>query len=130
MKILLLFSCIMLILFGCTQPEKPPGSDRDAHGCIASAGYSWCDGKQKCLRQWEEPCESSLSPSQARAIAENSNCTKQGTLSQNMSYNNNSRTWWIDIDVVKLGCTPSCVVFESNKTTGINWRCTGLIPPK
>ncbi|VVC00943.1 Bacterial extracellular solute-binding proteins, family 3 [uncultured archaeon] len=33
-----------------------PGSDRDAHGCIPSAGYSWCGEKNKCLRVWEEPC--------------------------------------------------------------------------
>jgi hypothetical protein len=33
-----------------------PGSDRDAHGCIGSAGYSWCESSHKCLRTWEEPC--------------------------------------------------------------------------
>ncbi len=33
-----------------------PGSDRDSHGCIGSAGYTWCEAKQKCLRIWEEPC--------------------------------------------------------------------------
>jgi len=33
------------------------GNDRDAHGCIGSAGYSWCEAKQKCLRAWEEQCE-------------------------------------------------------------------------
>ncbi len=33
------------------------GGDRDANGCIGSAGYSWCDSKQKCLRPWEEPCD-------------------------------------------------------------------------
>ena len=33
------------------------GGDRDAHGCIGSAGYTWCEAKQKCLRPWEEPCE-------------------------------------------------------------------------
>jgi hypothetical protein len=32
------------------------GSDRDEHGCIGSAGYSWCELKQKCIRPWEEPC--------------------------------------------------------------------------
>ena len=32
------------------------GNDRDAHGCIGSAGYTWCEVKQKCLRSWEEPC--------------------------------------------------------------------------
>jgi hypothetical protein len=32
------------------------GNDKDEHGCIPSAGYSWCEGKQKCLRVWEEPC--------------------------------------------------------------------------
>jgi len=33
------------------------GNDRDAHGCIGSAGYSWCAEKSKCLRVWEEKCE-------------------------------------------------------------------------
>jgi hypothetical protein len=40
--------------------KRPPvvGNDRDAHGCIPSAGYSWCEVKQKCLRPWEEVCTS------------------------------------------------------------------------
>ena len=34
--------------------ETPaPGSDRDAHGCIPSAGYSWCARTNKCERPWE-----------------------------------------------------------------------------
>jgi len=33
------------------------GNDRDEHGCIGSAGYSWCAVKNKCLREWEEKCE-------------------------------------------------------------------------
>jgi len=33
------------------------GSDKDIHGCIGSAGYSWCELKSKCLRVWEEKCE-------------------------------------------------------------------------
>jgi len=46
-----------LLMAGCAQTQAPaPGSDRDAHGCIPSAGYSWCDSKQKCLREWEENC--------------------------------------------------------------------------
>jgi len=32
------------------------GGDRDEHGCIGSAGYTWCEEKQKCLRTWEEDC--------------------------------------------------------------------------
>jgi len=30
-----------------------PGSDRDAHGCIGSAGYAWCAHTQQCERPWE-----------------------------------------------------------------------------
>lgn len=32
------------------------GGDTDEHGCKPSAGYSWCESKQKCLRIWEEEC--------------------------------------------------------------------------
>lgn len=50
------------------SPEAPPeniptsvedevvGGDRDEHGCIGSAGYTWCPQLDKCLRVWEEPC--------------------------------------------------------------------------
>ena len=30
------------------------GGDRDEHGCIGSAGYSWCEAKGECLRSWED----------------------------------------------------------------------------
>lgn len=46
-----------------SSPLKPAetdepivGGDRDEHGCILSAGYSWCEEKQKCYRPWEEDC--------------------------------------------------------------------------
>jgi len=32
------------------------GGSKDDHGCLLSAGYSWCANKQACLRPWEEPC--------------------------------------------------------------------------
>ena len=44
----------ILILFGCAN--QIVGNDRDSHGCIGSAGYSWCEAKHKCLRTWEESC--------------------------------------------------------------------------
>lgn len=42
-----------------SQPSnnnQPIGGDRDEHDCIGSAGYSWCEAKQKCLRIFEEFC--------------------------------------------------------------------------
>ena len=51
---------MLLALAGCSS-QKPQtssvvsatGSDRDEHGCIASAGYSWCAINGKCERPWE-----------------------------------------------------------------------------
>lgn len=44
------------------KPSNEPlvGGDKDEHGCIPSAGYSWCTPKNKCLRVWEEKCYSSV----------------------------------------------------------------------
>ncbi|WP_394836437.1 hypothetical protein LVJ94_05970 [Pendulispora rubella] len=37
-----------------SESARPmPGSDRDAHGCIGSAGYRWCAKENKCVRPWE-----------------------------------------------------------------------------
>lgn len=42
---------------GCVSENgEVISGDRDEHGCIGSAGYIWCPGKQKCLRIWEEDC--------------------------------------------------------------------------
>ncbi len=41
-------------------PTQVVGGDRDAHGCIGSAGYTWCEPKNKCLRVWEESCFASV----------------------------------------------------------------------
>ena len=40
------------------------GGDKDAHGCLGSAGYSWCAVKNKCLRVWEEKCEATPATTQ------------------------------------------------------------------
>lgn len=46
-------------LGGCNEtvpapaPARPVGADRDAHGCIGSAGYRWCEKEKACVRPWE-----------------------------------------------------------------------------
>lgn len=54
------FTVIGLSLAGCQDKtatvEPAPvlvGADRDAHGCIGSAGYSWCAREKACVRPWE-----------------------------------------------------------------------------
>jgi len=32
---------------------RPIGGDRDAHGCLPAAGYSWCEREKQCVRPWE-----------------------------------------------------------------------------
>lgn len=59
---LLAFAITALGLAGCqektvaVEPAPAPplvGADRDAHGCIGSAGYSWCAREKACVRSWE-----------------------------------------------------------------------------
>lgn len=52
----------LISLTGCTPENKTPeilsativGNDRDAHNCIGSAGYTWSEVRQSCIRVWEE----------------------------------------------------------------------------
>jgi len=48
---------------GRNSPPTLVGGDRDAHGCIPSAGYTWCDATQKCYRPFEEKCPTVQTPS-------------------------------------------------------------------
>jgi hypothetical protein len=58
---------VKLVELSCSDPKCNTGScvndsnnqvgnDTDSHGCIGSAGYSWCEEKQKCLRSLGENC--------------------------------------------------------------------------
>lgn len=37
--------------------EDRIGGQRDEHGCLGPAGYTWCPSQEKCMRVWEEFCE-------------------------------------------------------------------------
>ncbi|MFH1979037.1 MAG: Gmad2 immunoglobulin-like domain-containing protein [Patescibacteria group bacterium] len=75
----------------------------------------------------------SLLPEEIHAIANSSEeCSMAGVLTDDYFYNENSKTWWIDLErmpeLEKDGCNPACVVNEETKTAEVNWRCTGAIP--
>jgi hypothetical protein len=40
-----------------SQYTVMPGGDINNHNCIVSAGYTWCESSNDCIRQWETPCE-------------------------------------------------------------------------
>lgn len=65
---------------------------------------------------------------EAREIAQNSECTKEGDFKETHFCNEDTGTWWIDLDIEKEGCNPACVINVATKKAEINWRCTGLIP--
>lgn len=81
-----------------------------------------------CAKPAEQPAGEGLTLDEARAIALDSPCMDEGGLTGTYVYNENTATWWFDMDVEKEGCAPACVVDEETETAEINWRCTGLIP--
>lgn len=47
---------LAILLAACAQQTAHVtmvGEDRDLHGCIGSAGYSWCEKTAQCERPWE-----------------------------------------------------------------------------
>lgn len=59
MKVMFVIMFLLVLLVGCSNPQIV-GDDRDEHGCIGTAGYTWCEAKQKCLQTWEEDCPASI----------------------------------------------------------------------
>ena len=72
-----------------------------------------------------------LTLEEARAIAQNSTCVQEGTLTDTCFYNEYTRTWWFDLEpfTEMPGCYPACVVSEDTRTAEINWRCTMATTP-
>lgn len=54
---LVLTAALATALCGCNETHSNSvtpvvGGDRDAHGCIGSAGFSWCQATNQCERPW------------------------------------------------------------------------------
>ncbi len=105
-KLIILLTLSLFFIAGCSQEESIDKED---------ISDSISDG---------------MTIEEALQIAEESDCTEKGELTNNYMYNDNSKTWWIDIEMreefKKDYCNPACVVSEDN-TVEINWRCTGAI---
>jgi hypothetical protein len=56
--------CVMPLVSSIKQSSistnEVVGNNLDAHSCISSAGYSWCDKSGKCERPWELAKEKSF----------------------------------------------------------------------
>ena len=48
--------CALLIMLAACAIDQTArvGGDRDAHGCIGSAGYTYSPMRRQCVRVWEE----------------------------------------------------------------------------
>ena len=87
---------LLFLAFGCLgfgQPAASPqqngssdsqqqqngtviGGGADLHGCLGSAGYTWCSVKGKCLRAWEEKCEVMLPAGATLNVMKESMCAE------------------------------------------------------
>ena len=61
----LIFALIPTLFIAACQPNNIVGNDTDEYGCLASAGYQWCNYTQRCQRTWEDPC---INPQEQDAI--------------------------------------------------------------
>jgi len=106
---------------------------------ITSASYVDC--KQVCIvyanrtanAEWRCPpgfVPSKITEEEARQIAMDSECGKKGNLSTTF-FDYNTGSWWIYLDMITPGCSPSCVVNENSKTTRFEPGCTAPpgVPP-
>jgi len=86
-----LMSATFLVLQSCqpkdnkievtTDETKVVGADADAHGCKASAGFTWSELKQNCIRIFEDgvqmtAVDSSLDQSLAAYVVFNADSSK------------------------------------------------------
>lgn len=83
-------------------------------------------GEESCV---DTDTGESMTLSEARGIAQRSECVKEGSLKETYFCNQSTGTWWLDLDIQKESCAPACVVDVSTKKAEINWRCTGAISP-
>ena len=119
-------------LFGCASENKITDNITNFEECVAAGNPVMESYPMQCRANGqtfveEIEAEPQISAEDALSIANSSRCVENGTLEGEPSYNAVTKTWWINLDIDKEGCSPACVVYEDSMETEINWRCTGLI---
>ncbi|MBS3076630.1 hypothetical protein J4481_02730 [Candidatus Pacearchaeota archaeon] len=82
----------------------------------------------------EEKCVSKngnkMRLSTAKQIAENSECSAEGKITETPYCNSETGTWWfgIDAEIPEYCFGVSCVVNVETKTAEVQWMCGGAIP--
>jgi hypothetical protein len=100
---------------GCYNKDDLPSSTGGE--CFVSAPVD-C----KCVEgECEGIFEGEMSFSEAREIAEQSECVEGGNLAVGGYWIGNS--WWVKMDVVEEDCIMVCAVDTITKETHIDWRC-------
>lgn len=103
MKNLFFLSLFSLFLMtGCTSSNNPPNEEVSLNEPELILG---------------------MTEMEAQLIAEKT-CIKGGEAGLG-TYNNTLKTWWFDanLNTVREGCTPGCVVSEETKTAEVQWKC-------
>jgi len=129
---LLIVLIALLVVFIQTPPSGPEINSFEE--CVA-AGYPVMESyPPQCAvpgdRTFtEDSCQDEkgmvLTISDAKNIAIDSECGDR--LKETYICNEDTGTYWIDLDIEKEGCNPACVVDLETREAEINWRCTGLI---
>ena len=52
-----MFKILSICLFFTNVYSQVVGNSRDDNDCLISAGYSWCESSQSCIRSWITPCK-------------------------------------------------------------------------
>lgn len=117
MKKELFFMCLPVLLIACTPQVQPTPTLQPTKVVVPTV-----------MPTTDNQSAQTMTLEQAMSIAQTSECTQEGKLTNKAIYNDSTNTWWIDLDLKKEGCSPACVVSAETKKAEINWRCTGLIP--
>jgi len=114
--------------------EEVSGEINNFEQCINAGNPAMESYPRQCMANGrtftEEHCSSEgyvLTLIDAKQIAIDSECGDR--LRESYVCNEDTGTYWIDLDIEKEGCNPACVVDIVNRTAEINWRCTGALPP-
>lgn len=100
--------------------QEPIGGQKDDHGCIIGAGYSWCEQKNKCLRIWEESCPEGTSGDTSGT--ENQKGTVEGSLGYPSEFiPDTMKTCAENVKTKEITCT-SEQIKNKKYTSGVGYK--------
>jgi len=102
----------------CLAAGKEITGNKPKRQCIVTDDLIYVE-----IETCKAPTGEKMNVYEATRAFESGPCGLEGSAKENLTCNETTGTWWVDIQAYRKGCNPSCSIDVASKKSEVHWNC-------